>query len=165
MSYKFIIQLTIFILFCFGLSACVTTPPPRPCNVLIADLQTQGVQVIKRGERLRLILAADDFFNPRTTKIYGDEANTLADVAELTNCGCYALLPIRVTGYADNVGTIKDQQKRSLQQARDIAAFLWSHGIDFDRIHVAGTGARGSIASNETPVGSYYNRRVEINLP
>lgn len=165
MHYKFIAQLIGVSLFTFSLSACVTTPPPKPCPVLIADLQTQGVQVITRGERLRLILPADNFFDPKTTKIYSDEADTLAEVAALTKCGCYAFLPIRVTGYSDNVGTIKNQQKRSLQEARDIAAFLWSHGIPLHRIHVDATGAQGSIASNETSVGSYYNRRVEINLP
>ena len=157
-------QITILIVFFLGLSACATTPR-NPCDEEIASLETQGVQVIQRGETLRLILPADNFFDPATTKLYSDQADTLAIVATLTQCGCYASLPIRVTGYADNVGPIKKQQKRSLQEARDITAFLWAHGIPLHRMHVQAFGARGSIASNETPVGSYYNRRVEINLP
>lgn len=144
----------------------------EPCGELIDSLEAQGVGVIQVGDTLRIILPSDTFFEPPSsydrpwgTRVKECKAPLLKQVAELTICHCYSLSNIRVYGYSDQMGTIKDQKQRSLQQARNIAAYLWSNGIPLDRMEVRGFGARGSIAGNGTPLGEYYNRRVEILLP
>lgn len=162
-----LIILNIFILFltsCY----CDHCPPrknPYPCGDLIDSLQTQNVQVIQLGDTLRLILPVDRFFEPASTKVRPERAGTLREVALLTICHCYYLSGIRVTGYTDDIGRIRDQKQRTLQQARNIASYLWANGIPLERMHISGCGAQCSIASNDTPRGEAYNRRVEITLP
>lgn len=148
---------------------CTNCPPVKsklPCADLIESLQDQGVQVIQRGDTLRIILSSDNFFEPASTKIIPERVAVLTEVAALTNCHCYLYAPIRVYGYSDNANITRDQKQRSYQQAHSIAALLWANGIPLHRIYqIRGFGAHGSIASNETPLGSAYNRRVEILLP
>lgn len=154
------------------LASCFCEPCPQrpihfenPCDYLILSLHQQAIPVIKRGDTLRIILPVDMFFEPASTKVKPNVDFLLYQVAQLTVCRCYNYMPIRVNGYTDNIGTIRQQKQRSLIQARNVAAFLWFAGIPLDRITVRGFGARGSIASNVTPRGEAYNRRVEILIP
>lgn len=151
---------------------CPSRKNTTPCGELIDSLQAQGVQVIQLGDTLRIILPVDTFFEPPSaydkpwgTRVKSCKAGTLKQVAELVVCHCYVLSNIRVYGYSDQIGPIKDQKQRSLQQARNIAAYLWANGIPLERMQVRGFGARGSVAGNGTPNGEYANRRVEILLP
>lgn len=159
--------------FCLILSACVcqTCPPAlspnrgKPCGDLMDSLEKQGVQVIARGDTLRLILPTDVFFDFDSTHVKPKKEATLAIIAKLATCACYGVYPIQVNGYSDDVGSITEQKRRSYEQAHDIAAYLWSNGISLSRMYVRGYGAQKTIATNETPKGSFYNRRVEILIP
>lgn len=157
---------------CLLLSACAcqSCPPARspnlgkPCGPLMDALEAEGVQVIARGDILRLILPADVFFG-EDGKFKPQKDVVLNEIAELLVCGCYGTMSIRVFGYSDDVGSIPEQMHRSYEQAHDVAAFLWSAGIPLSRMVVRGLGAQQTIAINETPRGSAYNRRVEILVP
>jgi outer membrane protein OmpA-like peptidoglycan-associated protein len=151
-----------------GSLANADCPKPRnlaPCGEYIDAVTEDGVQVIARGDTLRLILPADQFFEPASTAVKENRDLAFQHIAQLLNCRCYAISTMRVWGYSDNVGKIKDQQKRSLQQARNVAAYLWSNGIALERMHIRGFGPQGTLSSNATPDGSADNRRVEILLP
>lgn len=155
------------------LSACVcqTCPPAlspyrgRPCGQLMSNVEAQGVQVIARGGTLRLILPVDVFFKPDSTHVRPRKEAALAEIAKLAVCACYGVMPIQVNGYSDDVGSITEQKRRSYEQAHNIAAYLWRSNIPLSRMYVRGYGAQKTIATNETPRGSAYNRRVEILIP
>lgn len=163
------------IVWIFVLGICITSnavysscPKPRnttPCGNFIDAVEDQNVQVIARGDTLRLILPADVFFKPASSKLKENKGVALNEVAQLLNCHCYAISNMHISGYTDTVGKIKEQQQRSLQQARNIAAYLWANGVDLNRMHVRGYGQRRTLSSNGTPDGSADNRRVEITLP
>ncbi len=147
---------------------CPPAPSPnanRPCGNLIDSLYNQGVLVIAEGDTLRIIVPVDTFFLPASTKINPDRTAVFATIAELMDCQCYGYMSARVEGFTDNINTIHSQKQRSYRQAHEVAALLWSEGIPWERMSIRGFGARGSIASNMTPLGEAYNRRVEILIP
>lgn len=131
-------------------------------DALAAD---QGVMIIWRGTTLRIILPSDNFFYPASDELIPERIPVLKKVAALVNCECYGELPITVTGYTDNLNTIPSQYERAYEQAHKIAALLWSNDIPWSRMQIITRGPRGTIASNETPRGSAFNRRVEITVP
>ena len=138
----------------------------NPCDEMVYNLsQKTAVTIIKRGDTLRIILPVDAYFEPASTKIRLDAESLLYQIGLLVQCGCYNEMPIRVLGYTDNIGTISEQRQRSLQQAENIASYLWAQGVPRDRITVRGFGARGTLSSNATPHGEADNRRVEIRIP
>jgi chemotaxis protein MotB len=57
-----------------------------------------------------------------------------------------------------------DNMELSLDRALVVARFLLAHGVEEQKISVAGYGPYRPIASNETPEGRQLNRRVEINV-
>lgn len=71
---------------------------------------------------------------------------------------------IRIVGHTDNVGSDAVNDPLSLQRAQATKSYLVTHGVDPNRIQVAGRGEHEPIASNATAEGRAMNRRVEIYL-
>jgi OmpA-OmpF porin, OOP family len=67
-----------------------------------------------------------------------------------------------IIGHSDIVGTNTEQVARSNLQAQSLATYVWSHGINIERIELFGTGSHDTIASLKSVNGNGYNRRVEI---
>lgn len=164
-------KLLVLFLGCLSLVGCCLTCPAQkpvflhPCDRIIYEAQQQGVIVIRRGDILRIILPADTFFYPASSKIKEESKPALGTVSALVSCYCYSCMPLRVTGYTDNMGSIRQQKQLGLQRAKNIAAYLWGEGVPLDRITAQTMGARGTLSSNGTPSGEADNRRVEITLP
>ena len=67
-------------------------------------------------------------------------------------------------GHTDSTGTKKYNQKLSLIRARNVARILRELGLK-DTIsigEISGKGEDNPVDKNETDIGKYYNRRVEI---
>ena len=67
-------------------------------------------------------------------------------------------------GYTDSTGTKKYNQKLSLIRARNVARILRELGLK-DAIsigEISGKGEEDPVDKNETDIGKYHNRRVEI---
>ena len=67
-------------------------------------------------------------------------------------------------GYTDSTGTKKYNQKLSLIRARNVARILRELGLK-DTIsigEISGKGEDDTVDKNETDIGKYHNRRVEI---
>jgi outer membrane protein OmpA-like peptidoglycan-associated protein len=69
---------------------------------------------------------------------------------------------VRVYGYADSKGDATHNQSLSEQRANAVRDWLSQHGIDNNRISVAGKGENEPAASNSSEKGRQQNRRVEI---
>lgn len=71
-------------------------------------------------------------------------------------------LRIRIEGHTDNIASAEYNQKLSLRRAKAVHDYLVEHGIQAQRLSVAGFGFSRPVASNATAQGRAKNRRVEL---
>ena len=69
-----------------------------------------------------------------------------------------------ISGHTDNTGTLKINQKLSLQRAMVVSNYLIKKGIDKKRISQKGFADTRPIADNKTLKGRALNRRVDIEV-
>jgi outer membrane protein OmpA-like peptidoglycan-associated protein len=69
-----------------------------------------------------------------------------------------------ITGHTDNTGTLKINEKLSLQRAMVVSNYLVKKGVDKNRMSQKGFADTKSIADNKTLKGRAQNRRVDIEL-
>jgi len=69
-----------------------------------------------------------------------------------------------ISGHTDNTGTLKINQKLSLQRAMVVSNYLIKKGIDKKRINQKGFADTRPIADNKTLKGRAQNRRVDIEV-
>jgi len=69
---------------------------------------------------------------------------------------------IVIEGYTDAQGSEATNLALSQQRANAVREYLESQGIPGDRLRSEGRGEASPVASNDTPEGRAYNRRVEI---
>jgi outer membrane protein OmpA-like peptidoglycan-associated protein len=129
---------------------------------LMQNLRQQGVQVVARGDTLRIILPADEIFEDGGVELNPARYRTLDYVASLLKE--YGDTPVWVAGYSDDIGSQKQARVLTLQQARSVVTYLWVHGIAFNHLYASGHGRRKPIARNDASLGSAFNRRIEITL-
>jgi outer membrane protein OmpA-like peptidoglycan-associated protein len=129
----------------------------------LEKLKREGVQVVQVGQNLRVIIPVDRIFEFNSAEIRPSAIPVLNRV--VTFIQRYGSVPIIINAYSDNVLATKQSLLLSQQQAKTIAGYLWSHGVVFDKVNPAGLGKINTIASNNTPTGSAFNRRVELLMP
>jgi outer membrane protein OmpA-like peptidoglycan-associated protein len=71
---------------------------------------------------------------------------------------------IRITGHTDFVGETKDNASFGLQRANSIKSTLLKKGVPKGQVKTYSKGESKPVATNDTPLGRYKNRRVEIVL-
>ena len=69
---------------------------------------------------------------------------------------------VRIEGYTDNIGSKAYNDRLALRRAMAVRDYLVKAGIPAERIEVVGFGKERYIASNQTPIGRFTNRRVEF---
>ena len=70
-----------------------------------------------------------------------------------------------ISGYTDNVGNNKHNQKLSERRAISVRAYIMKKfGIAPERLTAKGYGESKPVASNKTKEGRAKNRRVETNF-
>ena len=69
---------------------------------------------------------------------------------------------IEITGYADNVGDVRQNQYLSEFRAKVISSFLFNKGINDKRIKLKGDG--GKKAESDSEDARQRNRRVELKF-
>jgi len=70
---------------------------------------------------------------------------------------------LTITGYTDNRGSAKLNDKLSAKRAASVKAYLVKKGVPANRITAEGKGMNNPIADNKTAAGREKNRRVEIS--
>jgi OOP family OmpA-OmpF porin len=73
-------------------------------------------------------------------------------------------ITIVITGHTDNTGTLKINEKLSLQRAMVASNYLVKKGVDKNRMSQKGFADTKSIADNKTLKGRAQNRRVDIEV-
>ncbi len=127
---------------------------------LRAELVGSGVQVVRDGDNLRLVMPNNITFavNQATlnTSIYG----TLNAVVKVLNE--FNETRLQVAGHTDSSGNDSYNQQLSERRARSVSDYLRSRAVAPSRLVEVGYGESRPIANNSTASGRAQNRRVEL---
>jgi len=129
---------------------------------LRAQLQGTGVQVVREGDNIRLIMPGNITFETDSYNLRPDFYPVLNSVAAVL--AKYADTAIRVSGHTDNTGGRQYNQTLSEKRAGSVAEYLTAQGVARQRMVVQGQAFDQPIADNATAAGRAQNRRVEIYI-
>lgn len=129
---------------------------------LRSQLQGTGVQVMREGDTIRLIMPGNITFDSSQSSIRSNFYPTLNSVALVL--AEFNKTAIRITGHTDSTGGAELNQRLSEQRAESVRQYLISQKVASGRVQTAGYGPRYPIASNDTAAGREANRRVELEL-
>jgi len=124
------------------------------------QLQGTGVQVVREGDNIRLIMPGNitfetDSYNLRSS--FYPVLNSVGDVLAK-----YGDTTLRVSGHTDNTGSRQYNQTLSERRASSVADYLATRQVDRSRMLVQGMGFDQPIADNGSAAGRAQNRRVEL---
>lgn len=127
-------------------------------------IENSGIQVIKQGMRFTFVIPIDCFFTRDKRQLMRYREKDMDIFAQfIREYISYFRHPrIKVYGYSDKVWFAPARDKISLHYARTVAGYLIEDGIDPGLIKIKGEGAKHPIASNGYPMGTAFNRRVEV---
>jgi outer membrane protein OmpA-like peptidoglycan-associated protein len=126
------------------------------------QLQGTGVQVVREGDNIRLIMPGNITFETDSYNLKTNFYPVLNSVGLVLSK--YADTTLRVTGFTDNTGSRKHNQNLSERRARSVADYLATREVAQSRMYVQGLGLDQPIASNATAEGRAQNRRVELTI-
>lgn len=126
------------------------------------QLQGTGVQVVREGDNIRLIMPGNITFETDSYQLRPDFYPVLDSVSLVLTK--YADTSMRVTGHTDNTGSRQHNQTLSERRARSVADYLISRNVGHSRMYVQGVGFDQPIADNDTAQGRAVNRRVELYI-
>lgn len=127
---------------------------------LRAELVGSGVQVVREGNNLRLVMPNNITFGVNeatlSTSIYG----TLNAVVKVLNE--FNETRLQVAGHTDSSGDANYNQNLSVKRAESVGNYLRSQGVAASRLVTVGYGETRPIANNSSAAGRAENRRVEL---
>jgi outer membrane protein OmpA-like peptidoglycan-associated protein len=126
------------------------------------ELSGSGIEVVREGDNLRLIMPANITFSIGQAYITSGFYNTLNDIARVLNKYEQTLLSIE--GHTDSQGGVEFNQNLSEQRAGSVKQYLTNQDIIASRLKTIGYGESRSLADNMNADGRALNRRVEIQI-
>lgn len=144
----------------------VQTPAQRHAQAaanISGDLQRLGVQVVRAGETMILLLPSDQLFIAHSSNFdqaYADQILPL--VAQLLRA--LEAPAVEIIGYTDNRGASAHHAAVSERQAQRVLNYLWSDGVDVRIMYAKGAGRRSPIATNKEASGCAANRRIAVKF-
>jgi len=126
------------------------------------QLAGTGVQVVREGDRLELVMPGNVTFPTNEYTIRESFYPVLDSVSEILFK--YTDTRIRVVGHTDSTGSLDYNYGLSDRRARSVGNYLAGRGVDQNRIITEGVGPDQPIASNDSDAGRAQNRRVELEI-
>jgi outer membrane protein OmpA-like peptidoglycan-associated protein len=126
------------------------------------QLQGTGVQVVREGDNIRLIMPGNITFETDSYNLRPDFYPVLNSVGLVL--AKYADTTMRVTGHTDNTGSRQYNQTLSERRAKSVADYLATQQVQQSRMYVQGMGFDQPIADNGNADGRARNRRVELYI-
>ena len=115
--------------------------------------------------KIENLLAPQDqiiFFDTNSTKLSESEIEKLNRFAQyILGINSYQ---IRLEGYTDSSGDIKNNRLISKNRAEVVKSYLVGRGVKAEHIDIVGYAATNFISDNSTDEGRRMKRRVEINF-
>ena len=134
------------------------------------ELKTRKVRIKEDERGLIISLAADSFFEPASAEVNIEESReVLWKVATLLNSQEMRGRKFRIEGHTDSIdtdpnGPWETNWELSADRAVNVLHRLVEYQVDERQCQVAGFADTVPLASNDTPEGRAYNRRVDIVL-
>ncbi len=126
------------------------------------QLQGTGVQVIREGDNIRLIMPGNITFQTDSYNLNQGFYPTLNSVGLVL--AKYADTIIRVSGHTDNTGSRQYNQTLSERRAKSVADYLATQRVAQARMYVEGLSFDQPLADNASAAGRSQNRRVELYI-
>ena len=126
------------------------------------QLQGTGVQVVREGDNIRLIMPGNITFQSDSYQLRSNFYDVLNSVGVVL--AKYADTTIRVSGHTDSTGSSQYNQTLSEKRAASVADYLATRDVLRSRMYVQGVGFDQPIADNDTAEGRAMNRRVELYI-
>ncbi len=111
---------------------------------------------------INLVLASDQIFKVRSAVFSRNGIHHLDQVIDRIQARYEGMPHITIDAYYSEAGD--GLQSLTQQQASNVAAYLWSHGLKKNHIRYRGHGSNNAVSSNDIPSGTADNRRIEINI-
>jgi outer membrane protein OmpA-like peptidoglycan-associated protein len=126
------------------------------------QLQGTGVQVVREGDNIRLIMPGNITFNTDSYELRASFYPVLNSVGLVL--AKYADTTLRITGHTDNTGTRQYNLSLSEHRADAVADYLVTRDVARNRMFVQGVAYDSPIADNGSAAGRAQNRRVELYI-
>ncbi len=126
------------------------------------ELTGSGVQVVRNGDNLQLIMPGNITFASSSSDVSSSFYPTLNSLVKVFKE--FDKNGIDIVGHTDSSGSLELNMRLSQERATSVASYLTGQGVPGTRISSRGVGPSQPIASNDTAAGKAQNRRVEINL-
>ncbi len=126
------------------------------------QLAGTGVQVVREGDNIRLVMPGNITFDSGQSSIRAPFFPALDSVA--TVLAEFDNTAIKIAGHTDSTGGLELNQRLSEDRAGSVGFYLANRQVARGRIQTVGYGSRYPIAGNETSSGRQQNRRVELEL-
>ena len=126
------------------------------------ELTGSGVQVVRNGDNLQLIMPGNITFASSSSDVSSSFYPTLNSLVKVFKE--FDKNGIDIVGHTDSTGSLELNMRLSQDRATSVASYLTGQGVSGARISSRGVGPSQPIATNDTTAGRSQNRRVEINL-
>jgi chemotaxis protein MotB len=140
----------------------------KAVSLFSPEIRSNKVRVTHDERGLVISLASDAFFRPASAQINIEETRQmLIRLTELLLSPELADRKIRIEGHTDSLpvdpdGPWKSNWELSAARSINVLGFLADFGVEESRFQVAGFSDTVPLASNDSPEGRAYNRRVDI---
>ena len=126
------------------------------------ELVGTGVQVVRYGESIVLVLDSDISFATGSSVVHSSIKPSLKSIVSIMNE--YDDTTLVVSGHTDSVGSEMSNQLLSVSRAKTVQAILNGYGLSRSRTISEGYGELSPICDNKTKEGRACNRRVELSI-
>lgn len=126
------------------------------------ELSDTGVQVVREGDNLNLIMPGDITFATDSAAINGQFNPVLNDVAKVINE--YEKTVLMIKGHTDDTGSEQYNQSLSERRAMSVKNLLTSFNVNPKRITTVGMGEYQPKVANTSASNRQQNRRVELQI-
>ena len=134
-----------------------------PLPVMAEPRAPALVRVPAAGDKVVVSVSDRVLFDVDQSALRADAAPVIGQLADLL-LSEYPAAPATITGFTDATGSAGYNLELSRRRAQAVASALVAQGVPSSRLSVAGRGASGFVASNDTAAGRAANRRTEVAL-
>ena len=126
------------------------------------QLQGTGVQVVREGDNIRLVMPGNITFETDSYNLRSSFYPVLDSVGLVL--AKYTDTTMRVSGHTDNTGSRAYNLTLSEKRAQSVADYLVTREVAETRMFVEGRAFDQPIADNGNAAGRAHNRRVELYI-
>ena len=126
------------------------------------QLADTGVQVVREGDNLRLIMPGDITFATDSASISPNFNPVLQDVAKVINN--YEKTVLQIEGHTDDTGADSYNQTLSERRAQSVKNLLVTYNVNPTRVTTVGLGEYQPKVPNTSAENRQMNRQVELKI-